>query len=86
MDGSRRRTPFTMALLRSASARNRTFTTGEPSAAHPERASVSREGRQVAPADVYCSRMIIQTAKAILQEWRLSVRKRSALVTKLSGL
>lgn len=48
IDGSRRRTPLTMVLLKSASARNRTFTTGELCAVHPERASASREDRREA--------------------------------------
>ncbi len=38
MDGSRRRTPLTMALLRSASARKRTLTSNEARAVHRERA------------------------------------------------
>ena len=37
-DGSRRKTPFTIALFRSASARNRTFTMGESCACRPGRA------------------------------------------------
>ncbi len=42
-DGSRRNSPLTIALLRSASPRKRTFTTGEPCADPPECARISRE-------------------------------------------
>ena len=76
-DGSLRNTPFTMALLRSASARNRIFTTRESCATLRGRASVFRGGCRAGVRRRACLPPSSHFGESYRHQWQPVIRYRA---------